>query len=319
MGARSGRAKRAQRVPLPTYAWNHKPYFIEPGSAQADPHADALAKIEDVERWGWRPVWKPALADPRPPEQRHCWLVLMDRAGVGRRLCDRLAARGDRVIRVYEGDGYRKRSADEYALAPERGKEGYAALMADLVAAGHAPDRIVHLSLLEAEERFRPGSSLYHHHQERGFFALFFLAQVIADEGVPTPIHITTVTNGMQRVGDEALPYPDKATVLGPAKVIPRELEGVSASVVDVTLPAKSERLFGDGLRMALADPFRGKRRMEQALDALADRLLDDLTSPPRSAAVARRGERRYEQVHEPVPSRRSRAVHPRCARAGST
>ncbi len=289
-------------VELPTYAFRHKPYFIEPGEVRVEERGNDLAKIDDVERWGFRPFWKPALADPRSQNERHTWLVFMDRAGVGRRVCERLALRGDRVVRVYEGDGYYKRSDDEYSLSPERGKEGYAALIADLVAAGRAPDRIVHLGLLEGAESFRAGSSLFHHHQERGFFALFFLAQAIAAESVPTPIHLTAVVNGMQRVGDERLPYPDKATILGPVKVIPRELSGITATAIDVVLPAGSARLFGDGLRMALADPFRGKKRVERALDALADRLIDDLTSPPRNAIIALRGERRYEQIYEPLP-----------------
>jgi acyl transferase domain-containing protein/thioesterase domain-containing protein len=288
------------RVELPTYAWNHKPYFIEPGKVRVEEESLDLPKLADVEQWGWRPFWKATLADPREPNERHTWLVFMDRGAVGKRIREQLEARGDRVISVYEGDAYYKRSEHEYSLSPERGKEGYAALVADLVATGKAPDRIVHLWLLESQESFRPGSSLYHHHQERGFFSLFFLAQALSDESVPTPIHLTAVTNGMQRVENEALSYPDKATILGPIKVIPRELEGITASVIDVALPAKNERLFGEGLRMALADPFSGKKRIERALDELVARLVDDLTSPPKNGVVALRGERRFEQQVEP-------------------
>src|SRR5690606_27454946 len=242
------------RVELPTYAFAHKPYFIEPGKARA-PESDELAKIPELERWGWKPRYRPALADPREPSgERHTWLVFVDRGGIGRRIKERLEARGDRVIVVHEGDAYGKRGELEYSLSPERGREGYAALIADLVQAGAAPDRILHLWLLETETSFRPGSSLFHHHQERGFFSLFFLAQALG-ESLAAPLHITVVANGMQRVSDEPLPHPDKATVLGPVKVIPRELTGVSASLIDVALPARSERLFAEGLRMALADP----------------------------------------------------------------
>lgn len=287
------------RVELPTYAFAHKPYFIEPGRGSVE-EKDELAKIPDVENWGWLPRFRPALADPQPSERPYTWLVFIDRGGVGRRIEERLEARGDRVIVVHEGDAYGKRGDDEYSLSPERGREGYAALMADLVQVGAAPDRILHLWLLENEPRFRPGSSLFHHHQERGFFSLFFLAQALS-ESVASPLHITVVTNGMVRALDEAVPHPDKATVLGPVKVIPRELPGVSASAIDVQLPVPSERLFAGGLRQALVDPFGGRKRAERELDALADRLMDDLTSPPRNAIVALRGERRFEQVTTPV------------------
>ncbi len=294
------RGEERVRVELPTYAWRHAPYFVAPGEARREDDDD-LPKIADLERWGWRPRWRPALADPRPAE-RHTWLLFLDGSGVGRRLCERLAARGDRVVRVHAGDAYYKHGEHEYSLSPERGKEGYAALVADLVAAGRAPDRIVHLWLLEAEERVRPGSSLYHHHQERGFFSLFFLAQALADESVTTPLHLTVITNGMQSVAGEPLPFPDKATVLGPARVIPRELAGVTANVIDVSVPERGAALLAGGLGAALLDPFRGRRHAEAELDALAERLLDEVCSPPSSSAIALRGPRRYEEVFEPCP-----------------
>ena len=215
------------RVEVPTYAWNHKHYFLEPGKVQVEDQSFDLPRIADVEGWGWKPRWRPEPADPDATEnESHTWLLFMDQAGVGRRLRQRLEAKGDRVVCVYEGDAYHERNESEYSLSPERGKEGYVTLIQDLVAKGRTPDRIVHLWLLETEEFFRPGSSLFHHHQERGFFSLFFLAQALADEGVPTPLHLTAVSNGLQRVADEAVPYPDKATMLGPIKVMPREIPG---------------------------------------------------------------------------------------------
>lgn len=289
------------RVELPTYAWNHKPYFLEPGKVRVEEDALDLPKIEAVEDWGWRPFWKPSLADPRDTGERHTWLIFMDAAGVGRRLRARLEAKGDRVISVYPGDAYHEKSETEYALSPERGKEGYTALVESLVAGGKTPDRVVHLWLLEAEASVRPGSSRYHHHQERGFFSLFFFAQALADESVP-PLHVTVVTEGAQRVGDEPVPFPDRATVLGPVRVMPRELEDVTAAAIDVRLPEKSDKLFGGTLRMALVDPFGGRKRVESELDQLTQHLEDELRSPPKNEVVALRGEKRFTQVVERVP-----------------
>ncbi|MGE3635990.1 MAG: KR domain-containing protein, partial [Sandaracinaceae bacterium] len=293
------------RVELPTYAWNHKPYFVEPlaPTASAESATD-VAREDDVEAWGWRPRWKPAAADP-VDRARHTWLLFMDDAGIGRRIEERLRERGDKVVCVYEGDAYVAKTDHHFALSPERGREGYAALVRDLVARGLTPDRVVHLWLLEAQERFRPGSNLFHHHQERGFYSLLFLAQALGEEGVP-PLELTVVTNGMQRVSDEPLPYPDKATVLGPVRVIPRELEGYVTRSVDVTMPAPTDRLFGGGLRMALADPFAGRRRAERSLDELSDRLLEELLTAPEAPngvdVTAWRGDRRFVWTLDPVP-----------------
>ena len=89
--------------------------------------------------------------------------------------------------------------------------------------------------------------------------------------------------------------------MLGPIRVIPRELPGVTASAVDVALPARSERLFSGGLLRGLADPFGGRRRAERELDRLVERLMEELSAPPKSAVVALRGERRFEEAFEPL------------------
>lgn len=300
------------RVELPTYGWNLKPYFLAPRE-DAGVSAGELAKLADVEDWGWRHLWKPAFAETLPddgsPREKHTWLVFMDEDGLGQRLVSRLQEAGDAVIRVYEGDAFAKRDDGTYAVSPERGKEGYLELIADLVQHGMTPDRILHLWLVEAEERFRPGSSLFHHQLERGFFSLFFLAQALADESVPGPLHLTAVTNGLHRVDtDDDVAYPAKATHLGPMRVLGKELEGYGTTTIDVELPRKSERLFDGKLGMAFVDPFGGKRRMEAAYDHLADRLVEDLVAPPSKSELAKtvayRGEKRYELALEPSPLR---------------
>jgi hypothetical protein len=55
---------------------------------------------------------------------------------------------------------------------------------------------------------------------------LLFLAQAIAEENLPRPIHLTAFTTGAAQVRDEVLAYPEKATLLGPMRVIPREVPG---------------------------------------------------------------------------------------------
>ena len=123
-------------------------------------------------------------------------------------------------------------------LAPERGREGYDALVRDLVARGAVPTRVAHLWLVTDRETFRPGSSFFHRNQEQGFYSLLFLAQAMGDENLPTPLEITVVTSGAAQVRGEPLPHPEKATVLGPVRVIPRELPGVTCRLLDVALPA---------------------------------------------------------------------------------
>ena len=298
-----GEARR-NRVPLPTYAFQRSYYFIEPGSTQGVAAPSHLMRLEDVADWGWRPVWTPRLAacevdveTELDAAERHTWLVFVDDTGLGGRAVARLRAAGHRVVEVRPGDAFSRTGEDTYVLSPEHGRDGYDELIRDLVSHGTAPDRVAHFWLVTRDESFRPGSSFFHRNQERGFYSLMFLAQAISDEGLPGPIHISTVTSGAAKVRGEAVPYPEKSTVMGPVRVIPRELPGVSCSVLDVELPKVSDKLFGGRLRSAIADPSAGRRARTEEMDRLTSRVLEELLAPADNTVAAQRGEKRFERA----------------------
>ncbi|MCU0762780.1 MAG: SDR family NAD(P)-dependent oxidoreductase [Hydrogenophaga sp.] len=289
-----GEARR-HRVPLPTYAFQRKPYFIEPGEArQAAPEAVQLLRTDEVAQWGYQPRWRPRQADVdfdvaqdlagTPPQS---WLVFLDDAGLAEALVLRLRNAGHRVSVVRSGDVFARVSEHEFLLSPERGREGYDELVRELMATGHPPQQIVHAWLVTREERFRPGSSFFHRNIEQGFFSLLFLAQALAEENLPKPLHLTVLSTGAARVRGEALPYPEKATVLGPARVAPRELPGLTCTVLDLALPVPDKG-------------WRAKAQPE-ALNALAERVLEDLFATPGNRVAALRGDKRFELGFAPL------------------
>ncbi|WP_058247964.1 type I polyketide synthase [Tropicibacter naphthalenivorans] len=292
-----GEARRV-RVPLPTYAFQRAPYFIEPGKASNDSAPQFLMRTDDVGAWGYKPVWRPRSAltevdvanlhDAVP----QTWLMFMDDAGLARAASQRLTAAGHTVIEVRSGDTFARTSELSYVLAPERGREGYDLLLGDLAAQGIIPERIAHFWMVTRDETHRPGSSFFHRVQEQGFYSLLFLAQALAEDGTAKP-HLTVLTNGAAKLRDEALPYPAKATIAGPARVIPRELPGVTVSTLDVQLPEAPDA------------PFWGRGRAEAAhqaaMDALTARILEDLMAEPANLVAALRGDRRFECAMKPV------------------
>jgi acyl transferase domain-containing protein/thioesterase domain-containing protein len=277
-----------KRIPLPTYAFQHKNYWIEPGVAREAPESAfaQLEKIEKIDNWYKRPVWIQRGILPSAQIEPCTWLFFLDDSGIGKTLAARLTDSGHKVITVQEGDAYYQISPTQYRLSPEAGSEGYSALISDLVAGGLTPDRIVHMWLLTEQESFRPGSSFFHRNQEYGFYSLFFLAKALGEENlIDNKIHLTVVSNGMQQVQEEPLPYPEKATALGPCKVIPREFSGVSCSSVDVSLPMnKSSTLF------------RKPTNNEAELATLVSALALEIQTPADNAIVAYRGGDRWEQ-----------------------
>ena len=270
---------RRNRVPLPTYAFQKKPYFIEPGQVAAEEPDTLPARIADIGQWGWRPYWKPTPAGAEIddlaslPQQK--WLVFVDEAGIAAGLTARLSQAGHRVVAVRAGDTFARDDRGNYILSPERGREGYDQLIQDLATRSLTPDRIAHFWLVTKGQTFRPGSSFLHRNIEQGFYSLMFLAQAIADEGLPGPIRLTVLTNGAAQVKAEALSWPEKAMILGPVRVIPREVPALITGWLDIgNLPADAA--------------------------ALVDRITEDLIAET-PAIAALRGERRYELGIKPT------------------
>ena len=273
---------RRKRVALPTYPFQRKRYFIEPGT-QTDASAEWLMRIEDPSKWGWKPLWKPTYPDcvidvsrDLGDAEKENWLVFTDEAGLSTALVDRLRTAGHHVTTVQAGDTFARIGEDAYVVVPEFGGESYEQLIADLAARDELPTRFVHMWLMTGKEKARAGSSVFHRQQEQGFWSLFHFSRAWAaiDGG---KLHINVVTSDAVQVQGESLRHPEKATVLGPAKVIPREFPDITCSVVD--------------LRSAGIERAR----------SLIVPLLEELFAKPANLIAAVRGTKRFEQTWQPT------------------
>jgi len=288
-------------VSLPTYAFQRQRYWIEPQAPRA--HAESLHAAErmaDTQRWYFAPAWRQHYPESGPDLAPRTFLVFVDETGVGDALCDRLRASGDDVIAVRAGDAFVKVSDAEYRLAPEHGAEGYESLIREVLASGKTPERMVHLWLLSNGETFRAGSSFFHRNQELGVFSLLFLAQALATAELPSGLHVSVISRGLQSVAGAHPQYPEQATVLGPVKVMPRELPGVTCASIDLAaLPvAKRARLklrdLAEDLLVRKAQPVA---TTHPELDALAS----ELRLPPENGEVALVAGVRWVKRTEPV------------------
>jgi hypothetical protein len=242
---------------------------------------------DDVANWGYRPTWRPRLADcpidvtEDLGETPLNWLVFEDGLGVGARAADQLTQAGHRVIRVRPGDMYARLSDSEYVVPPEQGRLGYASLLGELEEAGDLPERIAHFWLVTDEETFRPGSSFFDRNLEMGFYGLTALAQELGNVELPGDLHLTVFTTGAVQVREEALRYPEKAMIAGPIGVIPKELPGMTCASVDIELPKRPQ-----GLKAWLG---------QQAQVDITPRILEELFAEPDNLDAAWRGDKRFE------------------------
>jgi acyl transferase domain-containing protein len=280
--------ERRRRVPLPTYPFERKRYWV--GPLDTPPPAGAAASgaaARDVGGWLYVPSWKPGSAGRRPDlPSRLEWLVFTDAAGLGGQVTDLLKQAGQAVTAVASGELFDRAGDSSYAIRPGA-PEDYEALLAGLRAQGRHPQGVLHLWGVTPGEAGRPDPASFATRQDMGFYSLVHLAQALGRHNVAVPMQIGVVTNHLHAVlGDEPID-PSKATVLGPCKGIPQEYSHLRCRNIDVSL----------------ADLSGGK---------LAERLVAELTAETFEAVVAYRKNRRWVQTFEPLPAARPGSEPPR-------
>jgi acyl transferase domain-containing protein/thioesterase domain-containing protein/acyl carrier protein len=280
-----GGERRPRRVPLPTYAFDHERYWIAPGevSVRAVSAEDALVRRSDVAQWFSAPCWRESTVDESNEPTPTRILVLGDDGGIGHRVGAALSARGIEVVEVGLGDVFSRTSTHRYTLDSGRGKDAFSELFEMLREDGLTPELILHTWLLEAVGSGVSEATRAQEIQERGFFSLLALAQALGDEIVTERVTVEVLTSGLHAIeeGDEI--EPDKATVIGPIRVIPKELPNVSCKSIDVTIPTERHHRWA-------RRPGSEDRKADSTASALADVVLSEARDD-RSDLIAYRGD----------------------------
>ncbi len=270
------------RVPLPTYPFERQRYWIDPGTtlfSGAEVTKTVLARMPELEDWFYKRTWqltdKPAEAVMQPLT----WLLFKDTLGIGDKVRAQLQSAGHTVITVTVGEQFNQLGEFAYEVNP-RARIDYDTLVEELAGRSLLPQRVAHLWTVNSPQN-PDRMGIYYQNLDLGFYSLFFLAQALGEEGLPGTLDITAVTNGSQRVDEEQVSYPDKATLLGPIKVMPREFPGVTARLVDLPLPPS-----------LTADQVEGLAALVRA----------DLLAEPQNGVFAYRNGRRWQQHFTAAP-----------------
>jgi len=262
-----------QRAPLPTYPFEHRKFWIEPDNVRFAEITSTAPKPTpgDVQNpLYYRRIWTPAPLASSALGAGGCWLVFNDSLGIGDRIASRLKARKQDVILVVPGAGYKQSSGGRYTVRPGV-RADYDALIADVAKSGHTPGKILHLWSVVKEGAGAPLEEAL----DRSFYSPLYLAQALAGEDI-ADVDIAMVSNRMQQVSEEPARDSARAVLLGPARVIPAELPGMTCRSIDVDT--------------------EGEKAEE-----CAARIVAEMTSVRDNVTVAfRRGER-FVQILEPM------------------
>jgi amino acid adenylation domain-containing protein len=257
------------RVPLPTYPFEHKKCWIEPDRvqfAETPPHASRLEDDKDLSFY--RRVWRAAPAVPASTSSAGAWIVFNDSLGLGDQVAAKLRADKQDVILVAAGSSYQRSKKDKYTIRPGV-RDDYDALIADSIKSGYSPRRIFHLWSVEGAEL--PLAET----MDRSFYSPLYLAQALANQDI-ADIDIALVSNRMQQVSEEPVRNPARAVLLGPARVIPKELPGITCCSIDVGLESGNATECAAQIVSEMASirdnatvAFRGSERFVEMLDPL--------------------------------------------------
>ncbi len=224
-----------RRVPLPTYPFERQRYWVDPPEVQTDAVSwqGALAKKPDIADWCYRPVWRQTEGRKKENARtKAAWLVFRDASGLGAELVQSLREDARHVITVRTGENFERISKDEFIVRPSHA-EDYAALMAGL-----GPEvkleKIIHLWTVSHLEQ--AGAVSFDRMQDLGFYSLIFLTQALGRHAKGETIEIEVITSRLQRVVDGDRIKPEKATMLGPVRVIPQEFPKISCRCIDLPL-----------------------------------------------------------------------------------
>ncbi|HEX3044228.1 MAG TPA: type I polyketide synthase, partial [Bacillota bacterium] len=299
---RKTHSRKCFRVPLPTYPFERARYWIEQYNVTeylqekqaASPRARNTGP-RDPGEWLYYPSWQRIpLAPFKLQELDHSkkWLIFNDSCGLGAKITALLKTQGIQVITVAMGNEFRQLSDFEYEINPGV-KADYQSLIKQLFQGenspiGAQPEYILHLWNVTLDESAASqfGDSRLQFAeacQTRGFFSLMYLAQSLGEEELSNLVRLGIVSNNLYAIAGEPAFQPEKAGLLGPAKVIAREYPRLICQAIDLTLPQP------------------GAGRVQDAESRLTNLILAEVTSPNPEFLVAFRGGQRWRQVIEPI------------------
>ena len=262
------RYQRRRHLSLPGYSFQRQRYWVEPRGPSSSVHSGQARK--PIEDWFLIPSWRrsPLMPGRCMDLTAARWLLFLEGNELGSKLGILLRQAGHEVLFARPAAAFRKLSSTEYELEPSNPND-YAAL---LTSVGNGLTGIVHLWNTTPAAGAPDRDEL----QACGFYSLLALAQALGRRGDGS-LELLVVCNEVGQIGGERI-RPEKATLLGPVRVISKEYPHISCRCVDIAQTSS-----------------------DSEMERLGAQLYQELLSGARDDFVAYRGPHRWVQELQPV------------------
>jgi acyl transferase domain-containing protein/acyl carrier protein len=224
----SGEQRR--RIPLPTYPFERQRYWVD------EPSHDVAALVEkknlNLDDWFYSPAWSRSVipVSQQDTSSHGPYLILMDELGLGDHVARQLEEHGEKITQVQIGRSYAVlEEGEKYVLNPAL-QNDYESLFADLNQCNRMPLTVLHFWGIDPVNQ--ADANELQRCQEKGFYSLLFIAQLL--NGGRHPKRIEVITQGVHDCGMGETLCPEKAMVLGPCRVMTDEYPELSCRNIDL-------------------------------------------------------------------------------------
>lgn len=270
-----------RRIPLPGYPFESKSFWAVGPQAQksGESTGNKIARVKDISGWFYLPVWEQSNGRVMPEHNDsaiHHWLIFGEPDSLILGITERLRQMGKNVIRVQAGHSFEAAGDHQFTINPELDTD-YERLLQVLQNERQMPDGILNCWGITAAELpvTVEGTGMNH----RWFYSSLYLAQALGKQALAKPVQLKILSNNLHKIFGESAICPEKATLLGPVKVIGQEYPGIHCQSIDLVLPEPGTA----------------------AENNLIEQLMREFQSGSTEPVVAYRGGGRWSVKYEPI------------------
>ena len=271
---------RYRRIPLPTYPFQRKRYWIAEKPQYGSERAETIKRMP-MDQWFHIPTWQRShtfqMLDHSSLFLAGSCLVFLDGAGIGQSITERFRTMGLTAVVVVKGSCFEKHSTVSYSINPAE-ENDYSMLINSLTADDIQIKSIIHLWNVDQATDAIPCDVIFDREQYNGFFSLLFLSKALTKYTYDQEVELWAISSNIQKVLLEDIVLAEKSTALGMCKVIRQENPNIFTHSVDLS--------------------YVDIKQQERLVD-IVEKLLLEITQAADELAVAYRNGERWRQAME--------------------
>ena len=242
------------RVPLPTYPFERKVYWVDPGKQSALQNSDdeVLKKRPDSKDWFAQLNWQQTgLAELKESIDNH-WLIFSDELGVSNALISQLNIQHNLhsvdsenkpplvITTISKGNQFNKINDHSFQLNPNS-SDDFESLLQAVFETKTPPQHIVYL-WPTTDDSTSPTIDSIESQLTTSFWGLFNLSKMLGE--LDDSVTLSVISSDMQSIGGQPT-QPGKALLAGPVTVLPHEFIHVQTKSIDIHLANSQAHTLG--------------------------------------------------------------------------